>query len=84
MRTEYNTIEAAIKKYPALKTTVTKANKIGMKLLSHCAQFNKRGTVNSHWFRTEELGFERNQRINGHCNIVLRARKESERKNLSK
>jgi len=60
MRTEYNSVADAVKKYPNLKQTVDLANKLGCTLLSHSAQFNKRGTVNSHWFRTK-AGFERNQ-----------------------
>jgi len=62
MRSQYNTLAEALVKYPNLKNTITLAKKLDYKLFSHCVQFNKSGTVNSHWFRTAQ-GFERNQRI---------------------
>jgi len=62
MRHDYLDVSEAVTKFPSLKRTVDLARKLNYPLLKHRVDFNKRGTVNCHWFRTKD-GFERNQTI---------------------
>lgn len=78
MRTDYNSLEAAVHRYPNLAQTVKLAKEVDFKLLGHAVQFNKRGTVNSHWFKIEvdgDLTYERNQRLLGMLKHMKRFKK---------
>jgi hypothetical protein len=48
MKGEYNSIEAAVRKYPTLKQTQTLAKEYGITLVKHFAKFTKRGRVCQH------------------------------------
>jgi hypothetical protein len=48
MKGEYNSISDAVRKYPALKQTVTLAKIFSIKLVRHYAKFTKRGKVCQH------------------------------------
>ena len=59
MKGEYNSIDDAVRKYPALKQTVKLANEFDVTLIKHYAKFTKRGSVCQHLWLAK-ASFEKN------------------------